>query len=606
MASSSSEPTTLSIVPHYFAAAVYTMQIHRDVLPSCCLLGSDDTELHDDLTRADEATQKKLLKSEHGGRGTLLLSSTFISEVAADIADVIGVATVSQCVAYLRAIQPIRTSLLASSSSSDATATASRSSVYGPLVGEHPLLFQIYHTSSLASKVEGGGTAVTPPSTATYETFTIVFSHSRYASAVSNAIAKHQLVVLQRCRLIEYEGGPAKKKKLSSSTSVPLSDREASKRRMNMDEDLWTTAVEWLAAHDLSSLSSSSSPSSLGSLAAFLNDERLQNQLLSLVQYVGAYDSSGDQASPFLASLVALFRFVPRLTLTELTMLSKHANRYWRAMALFYARFVLPVEELPPVFLAALQDDISIAVSSDGTEALSVKEIAMKLLQEEEVLDFWLPSVGGKQGQQTWVKWAIALMQEMQQREVQRNQTLLLGQNGPGKRPRDEQQPDAPSSSSSSSSSHATSKSAPQGNSSMCGFKSIRDLSRYVVLAERLSRADRVASLLGNGEEDDDEALWAKKHRTQQQQQGSDEGGADMGGGGLQSNAFSAQQTSAATSTGAASAVPQNQKNERRNDGVATVAEVRRWVVSKADKVLLGLVGRSKPFHADDHVYFEF
>ena len=421
--------------------------------------------------------------------------------------------------------------------------------------------------------------------------FHVLVVDTRIASALYHILIRVQVVPLQNMRLMLPNGG--------AILDLPDSSK------MNFDDDLWkqvdTTVARELKRSTTSSTALDDSATATLALKDVVTVAHVAQWSAKNVQHCGIFEVDGT-ASSLAVALFLLHRVHP--TLSDLAQLGKHHNRCVRCVALFYARYVVPPEELLAVFLASLTDQTLVSTSAAGHDTISLKDLCRQLLVDDEVFEAWLPQYPPV----VLERLVPAITREAEHlfslRQHHNNHpasaaaaapssgsadsllirgddpTLLLAK-GPAS---------AGDESVMKAASALSAADSAKGHGSLPGFRSLRAFRE--TFAARRRHALRDVYDVGFGE-DDEEAEYRRRLQQQTEQQGANITSQQEAGGG---DAKKRPREVSAT-------------NEREQEAAApssSFIDTHKMALSHGSKVLLKLLGRTAPFRKDDPVYLEF
>lgn len=449
--------------------------------------------------------------------------------------------------------------------------------------------------SAAAGEERGGGGA----SASSHVTFSLRVKDSRISAALVAAIAKgNSFIVFTDCRVMSAT--PTR----SSETTTP--------EKLNMDSDLFE-AIEKTVGGSASPLfvqlreqrrQQLLPPQLRKYTAEVIDGPRLLEEhkdFVSSVKAAAVYTEPGSgEASPFACLLWCLFAMP--VSHEELTItLGTHQNRYLRAAAMYYARYLCPLEHLASVFAPSMDDETIIACAGDASETRSMKDLARKLLLEDEVDEAWLPTYS-KWWMRSVIEPTIRLMADHKQASeraaAMRGAVRISSSNEfsgdgatTGKRRSRDEGVDGDENDTNKAKAKHNAGGGGGGKTTLMGFRSALELALFVDQARMLATGDALQQMLMaakdqreavavgvEDDDDDEEAAWARKQQN-----------ANHSGAALSLNSHQEVRSDAAAAGQAA-----NGRNTTAAQPVAAVVatvDIRKLASSRAQKAIVELLG---------------
>jgi hypothetical protein len=550
---------------HVHTSGVFALQLHANRVESCCITTG----------------------MMGGGRHSV--TESFLQDFTSEVRTVVG-------------------------SSLFASILGKRNVNGGDLVEDDGVTQNTFFAIEASSAVATTSSSAASSSSATYVTFRLRVKDSRISAALYAAITKHSFIVLSECRLMLLSAATTSTTATTTTTATAAAvAAKTTPEQLNMDEELFS-AIERVVGGGGGS--SSQTLSSAHLLFSQLREQRRQLQqqphhhvdmidvprlldehkeFIASINAAAVYSEPGSGlASPFACLLWCLFAMP--VTHDELsTILATHQNRYLRAAAMYYARYLCPLEHLAPVFAPSMEDETVIACAGDMSETRSMKDLARKLLLEDEVDEAWLPTYS-KWWIKTVIEPTIRLMADhklMAERAAAMRGGVRVSSTV-GKRHRDEADDEARREGDPHAAGNKRSHSGGGGGkTTLMGFRSALELALFVDQARMLATGDVLQQMLMAAkdqrdaaatadDDDDEEAMWAKKH------------GAAAGSAvpAVAATPQHLQQTMTDGGVGGPQAAAAGQNRQQSSAPVAVaVVDIRKLAASRAQKAIVELLG---------------
>lgn len=406
-------------------------------------------------------------------------SVDFLSELTEEVERIVGVVLFGEIAKRLRSIasSAIGNAAVVPPASTDANMTCVENNI-------------VLIEGSSDSPEQGGGGGE-PWAPAGFTIFDVRFKDTRLAFHLGKAMRwregdKALLALLDRCQLCQRCRLVYASKKSKPSFVPSL--------MMNMDDDLFHLAHE--AAKALPFFSQVQADTTESVTAAPISDVAtlLTRQHAFITEHLNhaAVMNEDGNGSPFLAFLFVLFQL--RTTKEELLALAKHTNFYLRALAMYYARYMLPIEELGPYFIPSFREETLIRCYGDSLRTL--KELCMLLLESDDVDEAFLPTYG-KFYQLNVVR---PMMREM---EAHNSAPVIRAAGNANKAKAAEK----------STTDAVASQEGENAAKGITTTTSLADLLKFVEMRDRFELAVEVTSSWLDGDGIDEEAAYAAQHR---------------------------------------------------------------------------------------------
>ncbi|EPY23186.1 hypothetical protein STCU_07826 [Strigomonas culicis] len=226
----------------------------------------------------------------------------------------------------------------------------------------------------------------------------LYLTDSRVAAQIHLLALRSGTIALPHgCQLLPYVRATARGQRLTLAAIGNM--RETVRAHANLSGDLWDDMQAALQARQLPDAVLKAYDARDGAAPAprlRTAEEEHQRCVRALlhyaereVHYAGVLNNEG-APSPFLLALGLCLSYA----LTPVDLLQhfvRHPRRLCRALALFYVRYLLPPEELAPFFVPSVGDQVIITTTEDLEVTLSMAALCRALLQQDEVGEAWLP-----------------------------------------------------------------------------------------------------------------------------------------------------------------------------------------------------------------------